>query len=358
LIGGESGTGKELFAQLIHDQSQRSSKPFIALNCAAIPAELMESELFGHERGAFSGAITKKDGLFVQADGGTLFLDEIGDMPLPLQAKILRVLQEGIIRPVGSKFEKSIDVRIVAATHRNLAEMVLKKKFREDLIFRLKRYTLHLPPLRERGRDIITLARVTLRTHKEFSKKSLGRDAQIFLMAQSWPGNVRELQNAILAAAVDSPRTIAAQHIRPYIDGKEDVSLETEVPIKDRLLSAIETGKKITLSQLHADLQVPKPTLHRHLTSLVNDGKIKRITKEETIEFTIISEAPSDPLSDRQTQAIALVKTEGRITRQQYADTFGISIRTASRDLIDIVKRGILEPDGQPGRFAGYAIPI
>ena len=156
LITGESGTGKELFARFIHDQSPRAKKPFVAVNCAAIPGELLEAELFGHKKGAFSGAVRDQDGLFKQADGGTLFLDEIGDMPLPLQTKILRVLQEGEIRPVGARIVQKVDVRIISATHRDLVEMVQERKFREDLIFRLQGYALNLPPLRDRQRDVVT----------------------------------------------------------------------------------------------------------------------------------------------------------------------------------------------------------
>jgi two-component system, NtrC family, response regulator GlrR len=145
LITGESGTGKELFARLIHAESHRARKPFVAINCAAISEGLLESALFGHTKGAFTGANTKQDGIFVQANGGTLFLDEIGDMPITLQAKILRVLQEGVIQPIGSNKEQDVDVRIVSATHCDLTKMVEKKEFREDLIYRLEGYTLRLP---------------------------------------------------------------------------------------------------------------------------------------------------------------------------------------------------------------------
>ena len=361
LITGESGTGKELFARLIHDESPRARKSFVAVNCAAIPAELMEAELFGHEKGAFTGAGAKKTGLFMEANGGTLFLDEIGDMPLILQAKILRVLQEGEFRPIGARAVQKVDVRIVAATHRDLAKMAVDGKFREDLIFRLEGYALRLPALRERGHDIVTLAQAFLKSRKEFSGKSLGRDAHALLMAYSWPGNVRELQNVILAAAVESPMTVRSQHVRPHLKGEVIMPEDSEASVPSRVVAALEqAGQKMTLAQLHADLQVPKPTLHRFLVLLVAEGRIDRVGSGRTVGFILrgeIVDQPESPLSDRQSQAVALVEKEGHLTRQQYANVFGVSIRTASRDLADMVRRGVLETDGQPGRFAGYAIP-
>ncbi|MEO5355408.1 MAG: sigma 54-interacting transcriptional regulator, partial [Magnetococcus sp. XQGC-1] len=196
LISGETGTGKELFAKLVHTASPRAKGPFVAVNCASIPGELLESELFGHKRGAFTGAVSDQEGLFMQANGGTLFLDEIGDMPLPLQAKILRVLQEREVRPVGGNVLRKVDIRIVAATHRNLEEMVSQGRFREDLLSRLRGYVLELPPLRDRGRDVIILARLFLHASKESSGKCLGHDAQALLLTYGWPGNIRELQYA------------------------------------------------------------------------------------------------------------------------------------------------------------------
>jgi transcriptional regulator with GAF, ATPase, and Fis domain len=217
LVTGETGTGKELFARFIHDESSRARKPFVAINCAAIPEDLLEAELFGYKKGAFSGATKDHDGLFVQANGGTLFLDEIGDMPLPLQAKILRVLQESEVRPVGANIMKKVDIRIISATHQDLSGMARERKFREDLIFRLEGYALRLPALRERGHDIVTLARKFLKSHKGFSGKSLSRNAHGVLMAYSWPGNIRELQNVILAAAVEAPLTVDRRHLQSHM---------------------------------------------------------------------------------------------------------------------------------------------
>ena len=198
LITGETGTGKELAARAIHEHGHRSGKPFVAVNCAAIPTDLMESELFGHVRGAFTGASGDRAGAFQQAQGGTLFLDEIGDMDLSLQAKILRALQERVVIPVGGK-SIPVDVRVIAATHRDLREGVRSGVFREDLFYRLHVVPLHLPALRERASDIAPLAEHFLR---QGSSKRLTAEAAALLIRHAWPGNVRELKNAIERAAV------------------------------------------------------------------------------------------------------------------------------------------------------------
>ncbi len=205
MILGESGTGKELVARAIHEMGARARRPFIAVNMAAIPRELIESELFGHERGAFTGAAARAAGKFEQAQGGTLFLDEIGDMPLELQAKLLRVLQSGEVTPVGGKRAEKVDVRIVAATHRDLDERVREGSFREDLLYRLRVVPLAIPPLRERPEDIPVLAehfatRYAAELHTE--ARYLSDGCIEHLAAHDWPGNVRELENAIKRALV------------------------------------------------------------------------------------------------------------------------------------------------------------
>ncbi|MEO5668471.1 MAG: sigma-54 dependent transcriptional regulator, partial [Bdellovibrionota bacterium] len=200
LIHGESGTGKELVAHAIHDSSPRAGKPFRALNCAAIPVELLESELFGHKKGAFTGADSRHVGLFEASTGGTIFLDEIGDMPLPLQAKLLRVLQESKIRPVGSNDEISIDVRIVAATHQHLPTLVKQKRFREDLFFRLNVVPLEIPSLRQRPEDFPLLVGHFLKKFSLLHNRDIETVSPRVFQAfheYSWPGNVRELENTI-----------------------------------------------------------------------------------------------------------------------------------------------------------------
>ncbi|WP_248323923.1 MULTISPECIES: sigma-54 dependent transcriptional regulator [unclassified Caballeronia] len=202
LITGETGTGKEIAARVLHRASARASGPFVAVNCAAIPEDLLESELFGHGKGAFTGAQRDRRGRVEEAHGGTLFLDEVGDMPLAMQAKLLRVLQERQVTPLGTNRVVTVDVRVVAATHRNLASMVEAGTFRQDLLFRLNVIPLHMPPLRERVADILPLAEHFLAAaSKNVARKHLSADAQRLLATFAWPGNVRELANAIERAS-------------------------------------------------------------------------------------------------------------------------------------------------------------
>ena len=199
-ISGESGTGKELVARLIHENGARADKPFVAVNCGAIPAELMESEFFGHKKGSFTGAVTDKEGLFQAAEGGTLFLDEVADLPLHMQVKLLRVIQEKAIRPVGAARELPVDARILSATHRPLAEWVRNGKFREDLYYRINVIELRVPPLRERLDDMLLLAdHILERLARTMQRKPvhLAPDAVTLLKSHSFPGNVRELENVL-----------------------------------------------------------------------------------------------------------------------------------------------------------------
>lgn len=200
LINGQSGTGKEVLAQAIHAASPRAGKAFIAINCGALPEQLLESELFGHAKGAFTGAVSSREGLFQAAEGGTLFLDEIGDMPQALQVKLLRVLQERKVRPLGSNRDLDIDVRIISATHRDLPKAMEKKEFREDLFYRLNVVNLKIPALHERAEDIPLLANHLLKQSAERHKpfvRSFYTDAMRRLIAAAWPGNVRQLVNVI-----------------------------------------------------------------------------------------------------------------------------------------------------------------
>jgi two-component system, NtrC family, response regulator AtoC len=206
LVDGESGTGKELVARALHDLSPRASFSFVAVNCGAIPAELMESELFGHTRGAFTDASRAKKGLAEEADGGTLFLDEIGELPLPLQVKLLRFLEDEEVRPLGDVRPRKVDVRVVAATARDLRKAAAEGRFREDLFYRLDVVHVRLPPLRERGEDIPALAEHFLARfallRPELAKLSLSQDARDALAAHRWPGNVRELEHVMERAVV------------------------------------------------------------------------------------------------------------------------------------------------------------
>jgi two-component system response regulator HydG len=206
LIHGESGTGKELAARAIHLQSPRADAPLINVNCAAIPESLIESELFGHEKGAFTGATAARQGLVEAAEGGTLFLDEIGELPMEAQARLLRVLQESEVRRVGSVHSRKVDVRLVAATHRNLKQLVKESRFREDLYYRLQVIEVSLPPLRDRGEDVLEIAdalldKQTARLNVQ-KKLTFSKEARKRLLMYSWPGNVRELENAVQRAII------------------------------------------------------------------------------------------------------------------------------------------------------------
>ncbi len=221
LVNGETGTGKELVAQAIHNESPRKGNPLISVNCAAIPETLIEAELFGHEKGAFTGAASMREGLVAAADGGTLFLDEIGELPLEAQARLLRVLQEGEVRPIGSIESKKVDVRLVAATHRDLSRLVRENKFREDLYFRINVVQLKLPPLRERGKDILTLAETFVKRFcAEMRKPSLTLTPEAIqaITTYSWPGNIRELENAMQRSVILCEDESEIDHTQLAID--------------------------------------------------------------------------------------------------------------------------------------------
>jgi len=240
LVLGESGTGKELVASSIHDNSERNDQPFIKLNCAAIPEELLESELFGHEKGAFTGATKFKPGKFDMASGGTIFLDEIGDMPFSLQAKVLRILQEQEFYRVGGSRTIKVNVRIIASTNKNLEKMVQDGTFREDLFYRLNVFTLHLPPLRERKEDIPLLVDYFLQNATK--KVEISSVALQMLVVFSWPGNIRELQNTIESASVIAEKGyIEPAQLPNKITGAfnnpdhADFKMPANIPLDERL---------------------------------------------------------------------------------------------------------------------------
>ncbi len=237
LINGQSGTGKEILAQAIHAASPRAGKAFIAINCGALPEQLLESELFGHAKGAFTGAVSQREGLFQAAEGGTLFLDEIGDMPQALQVKLLRVLQERKVRPLGSNHDQDINVRILSATHRDLPKAMEKKEFREDLFYRLNVVNLKIPALHERSEDIPLLANHLLKQSAERHKpfvRSFSTDAMKRLVAASWPGNVRQLVNVIeQCVALSSAPVIGEALVEQALVG-ENTALPTFVEARNQ----------------------------------------------------------------------------------------------------------------------------
>ncbi|HTJ83555.1 MAG TPA: sigma 54-interacting transcriptional regulator, partial [Polyangiaceae bacterium] len=235
LVVGESGSGKELFARAIHAESKRAEAAFVSENCGAIPEPLLESALFGHVRGAFTGADRSRIGLFEAADGGTLFLDEVGEMSLGMQAKLLRVLEDGIVRPLGTERTKHVDVRLIAATHRDLSKMVAERTFREDLFYRLAIVTVRVPPLRERAEDIPLLVRQFLARYSAPGATQVTPRAMQRLVAFSWPGNVRQLENEIRRALVLADGAIDVEQLSPAIAESTKAAATSGLDMKGRL---------------------------------------------------------------------------------------------------------------------------
>ncbi|MCE7893448.1 MAG: GAF domain-containing protein, partial [Sorangiineae bacterium PRO1] len=274
LVEGETGTGKELIASAVHYRSRRRAKLFVAQNCAALPENLLESELFGHKRGSFTGATEEKRGLFDVADGGTLFLDEVTEMPLALQAKLLRVLQEGEIRPVGATHTKIVDVRIVAACNRNLEKEVQAGRFREDLYYRLKVFPIRVPPLRERRDDVPLLAGHFLERYtKEVGKPVAGfsQGSMELLMAYDWPGNVRELENEIqrLVIQAEPDGFITPDLLSPRVRQMEGVIAQAGA-VKGSLKDMVERVEKYFILE----------TLREHGNNKTSAAKTLGITRE------------------------------------------------------------------------------
>ncbi len=270
LILGESGTGKELLARAIYKTSPRKTKPFVVINCSAIPETLMESELFGHVKGAFTGATQDKRGLFEEADGGTVFLDEIGEIPLSIQVKLLRILQEKEIRLVGGSDTRRVDVRVIAATHRNLHEMIKKGEFREDLYYRLNVISVHLPALRERSGDIPLLAHFFLRRFADKMKKpvkEISFEAMQMLQNYTWVGNVRELENAIERSVVlsqgasietkDLPSKLVSKNYYLPDPAEVKISQSTYQAAKERAISLFNKNYlRHLLQETHGNISI------------------------------------------------------------------------------------------------------
>ncbi len=247
LIQGESGTGKEMVAQAIHRKSFRKDKPFVVINCSAYPSTLLESELFGHEKGSFTGALTTKPGRFEQAEGGTVFLDEIGEIPPSAQIKLLRILQSRKFERLGGQETLSVNVRILAATNKNLLQEVKDGRFREDLFYRLNVIPIHLPPLKDRGNDLLLLARHFLKRYSNLQNKTIidfSTEVMRRLMDYSWPGNVRELENTIEHAVV------LAKDQQIQISDLPSAFLKTETTVSEKAVSIEETEKQLLIEVL------------------------------------------------------------------------------------------------------------
>ena len=357
LVLGETGTGKELVARELHRASGREGA-FVPVSCPNLPSHLVESELFGHRRGAFTGAVGHRTGAFEAANGGTLFLDEIGDMPLEVQAKVLRVLQEGVIGRLGETREIRVDVRVVAATWRDLPQLIEEGKFREDLYNRLAYCIVEIPPLRDRGHDVTAIARALLVKAREkhgLPRRSLSEEAIQVLRSQPWPGNVRELERVLYrAVATGSARSLRAEDLHRALGTTPELSVVGEPIAPATVEEVLQEHCEILAGDLRAAIGVSKSTLGRRLRELVGDGRVVREGKGAATRYRLV-ELDAEPVRDpRWLVAMKLVRRDGRVTRGALAPELGVSERTATRVLSAMVRAGVLYEEGR-GRAAGYA---
>jgi DNA-binding NtrC family response regulator len=411
-IHGETGTGKELFARRIHEKSQRASGPLVAVNCAAITRDLFESEMFGHERGSFTGAHQARAGYFEQAQGGTLFLDEVGDMAFEHQTKVLRALQEGEIRRVGATKERQVDVRVIAASHRNLREAAKRGTFRHDLLFRLIGFELELPPLRERGGDTLAIADSILARHHP--GKSFTSGARARLLRYDWPFNIRELESVVRTAAIkargqriseeDLPpglvpeKTAVAAGVPEAVEDRVDpapvppapapaaAGKEGSAPPKgdtrlEAVLAFIKAHGQITAAKVRELLHLQRSQGLRVLQSWEAQGKIVQQgrgrgahyllpgtgagasvglrcddgeggegegQRGRELEMAGVEAQATAPL--RLQVAVKIAAEAGRVTSAGYAKAAKVSQRTAKRDLAELVRLGVLRAEGEGKR--------
>ncbi len=356
LVAGETGTGKEGLARRLHDASKRTG-PFVVVNCASLPPELVESELFGHERGAFTGAVAPRKGLVLEASCGTLFLDEVGELPMDVQAKLLRLLQEKEVRPLGGQRVVKVDVRVVAATWRDLRARVAAGAFREDLFYRLATFELALPPLRERGDDVLLLSRHIVdgfARQPGIGRRTLARTAGAALRAHEWRGNVRELQTVLARAAVlGDGRVITGADIRAALPPAKS----EEASVEERVLALVTSAGEVAVGQVMAALRVPRTTAWRALAALVGAGKIEAMGETRGRRYRWAARAPvaeAAPLDNPRTrQVLGIVTREGVVTRRRVVELLGVSESTAGRMLAVMAAAGTLAQKGS-GRGLAY----
>jgi len=354
LLCGETGTGKELAARATHHEGPRRAGPFVAVNCAAIPDNLADSEFFGHEAGAFSGARGRRKGLLEQANGGTLFLDEVADLPVALQPKLLRAVQEREVVRVGSERAArptKLDIRIICASHHDLLERIEAGLFREDLYYRLCEYSIELPPLRARGRDSVLLATKFLSDDAPTAR--LGRNAQALIVAHTWPGNVRELRAAIRAALIDSDgRRVSAANLAPHLRGRRGKAAKPLQPSdRRRLVLGALSSTPQSIGELVDNTGVPATTLRRVLEDLRNAGDARFIGKGRGRRY--VRDA-GPPRCGAEEAAEKLLAEHGVVYRRDFVALTGVAPRTANRQIQELVDRGVLRPNGRRGRAAGY----
>lgn len=331
LISGESGTGKEVFAQLIHDMSRRKDNKFIPINCGAIPEGLIENELFGHEKGSFTSANDKSKGYFEMADRGTIFLDEIGELPLASQVKLLRVLENGTFMKVGGSTNVKVDVRVIAATNKNLPKMVAKGLFREDLFFRLKAVTLQLPSLRERLADIpLFLIKFSSDSAKKYNRDRLNfdKDALSELMNHHWKGNIRELKNFIdMLTVMETGKTVTGDIIRKYLKTDHTASY-LPMLVKDEPQKDTELIFK-TLLEIKSDLNLIKKFIFDSYSSKQPQELYRDDLKE--ILYPEREIVPTEELSEKDEIILTLKKHRGN--RRKAAEELKVSERTLYRKI-------------------------
>ena len=362
LLRGPSGSGKDLAARFVHNEGPRSDGPYIEVSCGNLPAQLAESELFGHKRGAFTGAVADRKGAFELAHGGTLLLNEIGDMPLEIQVKILRAIQFGLIQRLGETRDIRVDVRVIAATWRDLPEMVASAEFRGDLYHRLAVGLVELPPLADRGNDVVLIARVLLKSapgKHGLPRRSLSRDAAAVLLSYSWPGNVRELEHVLFRAlALGSGRSLTAADLELAISQIAGGWAMGDDPGGSGSPLAVLAGTtSMTAADLRAALGVSRTTLSRLLKPLIESGQVVREGRGVATCYRLAGREATPAASDpRWEVALDLVQQEGSVSRRQLAIALGVSERTSTRVLRAMVDAELLHETGQ-GRAIEYVQP-
>ena len=359
LLVGASGTGKELLARFIHAASERAKGPFVAINCGALPEGILEDLLFGHVKGAFTGAVDSKPGLIEAAHGGTLFLDEVGEMSPRLQVKLLRVLENGKVRRLGRTRVVPVDIRVVAATNRDLQEMIREGTFRDDLYYRLATYPIEVPPLCERERDAVAIARHFLRGKTVKGKRVvLDRDAEQVILGCSWPGNVRQLRNVLDKAVVDATRPrISAQDLRAAIGDQAELPEDTAVGLEppQAILALLAKRGPLGGREIRERLDLAKTTAQRHLRGLRRAGLIVVQGQGRGIRYAIPEPEPPDhgDLDEDEHRVLTLLVERGPRTRRQVQAASKLSERTAQRRLASLVSSGLVEKVGK-GRGMKY----
>jgi DNA-binding NtrC family response regulator len=353
LIQGETGTGKDLAARYVHRWGPRKAGQFIEVSSGNLPTELAESELFGHKRGAFTGATSDRKGAFEVAHGGTLLLNEIGDMPLEIQVKLLRAIQDGVIQRLGETRDIHVDVRVIAATWRDLPAMVANGEFRGDLYHRLAVGQVELPSLEDRGHDAILIARVLLAIAPEkhgLPRRSLSREAADVLLAYPWPGNVRELQHVLLRAlATGSGRSLSISDVQQAITQiAGDWEMDSKSGESRSLVEILERTSPMRAADLRAALGVSRSTLSRVLKPLIESGQILREGTGVTTRYRLADSVAAIPMPDpRWSIAVDLALEKECVTRRELASALGISERTSTRILRAMVEAGMLCERGQ-----------